>query len=67
LFVEIELQLREVATDECPNQLFPIAHLLIERSGGAFEISGEPSRVERLRTLGVDQRQGVLMDHVDRY
>ena len=67
VFVEVQLQLREMTTDECPNQLFAIAHLLVERAGGAFEIRGEPSRIECMGTLGVDQRQGVFVDHVDRY
>src|SRR5271166_5665697 len=66
VFVEVQLQLREVAADECPDQLFAIADLLVERAGGALEVGSETSCVERLRTLGVDQRQGVLVDHIDR-
>src|SRR5271156_4884724 len=66
VFVEVQTQLREMTTDERPNQLFAIAHLLVERAGGALEVGGETSRVECFGALFVDQRQGVFVDHVDR-
>src|SRR5580693_6119891 len=67
VFVEVQLQLREMTTDECPNQLFAIAHLLLEGPGRAFEVGGETSRTKRKGALFVDQRQGVFVDHIDRY